>query len=187
MKRPSKQFLIVTGSVITLGIAGVAYSMYSVNKQASNTTVNPTQGSSSPAPSPGTAGNPGDVAKTAISKSASAATPAPTATPAAASTSSVSITNFTLTPQTTQPSSGQVYITSQITGITSGTCSLALTSPGAKSQTASGTVGFDGHIYFCSMSTITGVTEAGTWRGKLVATGPGNSSGSASTQFVVGE
>jgi hypothetical protein len=182
MKRPSKQFLIVTGAVITLGIAGVAYSMYSSNKQASNTTVNPSQGSSSPVPSPSIAGNPGDAAKTAISNSAS--TPAPTATPAAASSSSVLITDFTLTPQT---NSGQVYITSQITGITSGTCLLALTSPSSKSQSVNGTISFDGHFYFCSMSQISGITEAGTWNSKLNATGPGNISGSSSTQFVVGK
>ncbi|GEM_PF-2146691 len=181
MKRPSKHFLIVSGVLITLGLAGVAYSMYSGKIQIHNTTVNPAQGSSTPIPSPGTAGNPGDAAKSTIGASTNPATPTP-AKSAAPSSSVLTISDFTLTPQ---KGSGKVFITSQISGITSGTCSLVLTSPSSKTQTAGGTIDYDGHFYFCSMSLISGVTEAGTWSGKLNVSGPGNASGSLSTQFVV--
>lgn len=162
MKRPSEDFLIVSGILITLGVAGVAYSIYSGNIQISNTAVNP-----------------GDSAKSTISEAANKTTPTPTAS---ASSAGVTISDFTLTPQ---KNSGQVYITSQIAGITSGTCSLLLTSPSSRTQAASGTVDYDGHFYFCSMSLINGVTEPGTWSGKLDVSGPGNASGSMSTQFVV--
>jgi hypothetical protein len=170
----SKNQTILLSAAAVIVIGGVL--VFAANRNTGKTTVlahTPT-----PSPSPGQPGNAGDQAKSSISASASNTPAASTPTPVAAT---IAITDFTVLPR----SGGQVHVTSQVTGATTGTCTMALTSPTGASKSFTGILSWSGTYYNCSFGTTSGVTQLGDWEAQLTVTSAGKVSNMASTAFTV--
>jgi hypothetical protein len=133
-----------------------------------------------PTPSPGTPGNAGDAAKSDQGKNA---TPSPTPVPTTVSGApTITVSDFNITPR----SGGTAVVQNDVvSGVTSGACSLALTSPSDNPQIFTGQVTSAGSYYSCSFGTITGISETGTWKASLSVTSGGSTGKANDTTFEV--
>jgi cytoskeletal protein RodZ len=175
MKRKSNRIYYYLGALALVLVLAAVVMAYTNHRQTA-TVVTP-QVSGTAEPSPGQSGNPGDQAK---SQTSSTPTPQSSATPVSTpAASTIAITDFTVAPR----SGGQIHVASQISGTTSGTCTLGLTSPTGSARSVSGTVTYSGTYYLCSFDTISGVTETGTWKASLVVKNADKSSNVAQTTF----
>ena len=174
-KLKTKTWWLIGAAAVVVAVAGVA--AYAASRSGRHTTVTPQTAdlaSPTPTPSPGQPGNPGDTAKSP----AGAVTPTPTPTPAA----SIVLSDFTVAARP----GGQIHVTSQLTGATAGSCTLALTSPSGQAQSVGGTISWSGTYYFCTFNSTSTVTESGTWSARLTASGSaGQTSNALTTTFQV--
>jgi hypothetical protein len=170
-KRPNRWRIWLPVALLVV-LAGIGAWVYASQQKASkSTTVTPQtkQPPSTNEPSPGTAGNPGDDAKSEAGGAAASATPTPQA-PAQGGT--VTLSNVT----GTNRGGGTVRAVAQVTGASNGTCTLIV-----NSQTATGDIVYSGSYYSCSVN-LSGLSGDGPFTGTLSAK---SASGSTSTNYTV--
>lgn len=167
-----RQTIVLGVLVVLLVVVGV---LVMTNHKSASVTHNPVVSSPAVTPSPGTPGNPGDAAKSVQVT----ATPTPTAA-VAKTTPGIAIGQFSID----QPQPGSIHVVSQITGTSSGSCRLVVTSPTHSTISTDGTIVFDGHYNICSFGKIN-VSENGTWQANL-SVSSGTQTASSTTNFKVG-
>ena len=166
-QRNSKHLRVLVLAALLLVLVLIVGASLANKHTGSRATTSPaarTGGSPSPTPKagkPGNTGNPGDVAKTGTP------TPAPTPTPLGR----INVSIDTITPRP----DGTLKVANTVSLVNSGSCLLELTDPADRKTSFTGTISPSGQSYFCSLESISGVTETGTWSAKLTATSNGAS------------
>ena len=170
---------VAVSIVLLVLIGGVAVLTYRHFNSADTT--NPTA-QTKPITSPaGQPNNAGDNAKSSVGSPAPAPSTSPVNTPTPAATP-LSVTHMTITPQ--GDSAGTIRVANTVTGTSSATCALTLTSPSAITRSVTGSLLYSGSSYFCSFGSITGINEKGTYTARLTAATT-STSAYADTSFKV--
>lgn len=170
-RKKTVAFLIVGGVLV----GAVALAMTTNLRKAEPSQI---PGSALITPPPGQPGNAGDETKSQLS---TATTPPVVITGAATGKSSVKITKFAIE----QPSPGVIHPATTLSGLTSGSCTIILTTPSTTTQTKTGEILFDGHYHFCSLGNIS-ATAPGEWKAKLNVTDKNGNKVEVQTAFRIG-
>jgi hypothetical protein len=172
--QPRSNKRIIIGVTALIALIAIAIFLFFSSTPAKRTSTTTQQSGPILVPA-GKPNNAGDNAKSSVSTTppapisasgGSTQTTTQSSSPAAAS-SAIAVSDFSITPQ--GDSSGTIRIADTVSGVTEASCSLVLTSPSGQVRTVNGTLLYSGSAYFCSFGSVAGITEKGTWSGRITA------------------